>query len=40
MNLLGEEDDGLQLFLPSKVQAARNFAYNKEVEKKKNKREI
>ncbi len=33
LNLLGEEDDGPQLFSPSRVQAARNFAAKKEAEK-------
>ena len=40
MNLLGEEDDGPQLFSPSRVQAARNFTHDKEVEKEKQKRDV
>lgn len=39
LNLLGEEDNDLQLFLPSKVQAAREYAQSKEVEKKQHKKD-
>ncbi len=39
LNLLVEEDDSPHLFLPSRVQAARNFAHDKKIEKK-NKREM
>ena len=40
LNLLGEEDDGPQLFSPSRVQAARDFAHYKEVEKEQQKRDV
>ena len=40
LNLISKENDGPQLFLPSRVQAARNFAYNKEVEKEQQKKNV
>ena len=39
-NLLGEKDDGLQLFSPSRIQTTCNFAYDKEVEKEQQKRDV
>ena len=38
--MLGEKDDSPQLFLPSRVQAARKFAHDKEVEKEQQKKDI
>ena len=40
LNLLGEKDDGLQLFSLLKVQVARNFVYNKEVKKEQQRRDV
>ena len=40
LNLLGTEDDGLQLFSSSRVQAVCNFAPDKEVEKEQQKRDV
>ena len=40
LNLLGEEDDGSQLFLSLRVQDVRNFAYDKKVEKRQQKRDV
>ena len=40
LNLLGEEDDGRQLFPPSRVQAARDFAHDEEVKKEQQKRDV
>ena len=40
LNLFGEEDDGPQLFSSSRVQAARNFAHDKEVEKEQYKKDV
>ena len=37
---MGEEDDGPQLFSPSRILAARNFAHDKEVEKEQQKRDV
>lgn len=39
LNLLGEEDNGPQLFSPSKIQAAREYAQGKEAEKEQHKRD-
>lgn len=33
LNLLGKEDDSLQLFLFLRIQVTPNFAHNKEIEK-------
>ena len=40
LNLIGEEDDDLQLFSLLRIQAARNFAYDKKVKKKQQKKDV
>ncbi|MCJ1346618.1 hypothetical protein MMC31_004836 [Peltigera leucophlebia] len=40
LNLLGEEDNGPQLFFPSRVRAARDFAAQKEVDKEQHKKDM
>lgn len=40
LNLFSEKDDSLKLFSLSKVQAAYNFAYDKKIEKKQQKKDV
>ena len=40
LNLLNEKNDSSQLFLLSRVQAACNFAYDKKVEKKQQRKKV